>query len=107
MGTYVNHGIRLPHIPDPFIKSQVLVGRSHIGGMIDFTGIFTESPGRLDRDEYMAVQHARHDEVVPMAENFSRRLAPVFFHMGPRLLREAGKESSIVSRRNLPICMIQ
>ena len=107
MGTYVDHGICLPHIPDPFIKSQVLVGRGHIGRMIDFTGVLPKSPGRLDCDKYMAVQHARHNEVTPMAENFPRRIAPVFFHMGFRLLREAGKESSIVSRRNLPICMVQ
>ena len=60
VGTHMDHGVRLPFFPEPLVEGNVVVGGGSGGRVVYLVRVFAKSPGRLDRNEYVAVHGARH-----------------------------------------------
>ena len=57
MRSHVNDHIRLPDIPHPGIKADIVVRRRTVRRMINLAGILPEPPRRLNGNENIAIQH--------------------------------------------------
>ena len=77
MRANMGHRIRLPHIPNPSIKGQILMCWCHKGVVINLFRVLAKATRRLHGHKNIAIHSARHEDIAVILHNFARCLAPI------------------------------
>ena len=101
MGAHMDDHIRLPSIPQPLIKSQVLMGGRHIGIVVQFPRVQAIAPCRLDGEENMTVHGSGDENISILHHDRPRRPAPVLFQLCFHFLRKMMVAFEIFGDRQL------
>ena len=102
----MHHCVRLPDIPQPVIKADVVMGRRGRRIVKNLPRIFPKAPRWLHSDKNVAVQRSGNEKFSLVVKHVPRRVAPICGELRPHLFRQFREKPRVLLRRQMSVSIL-